>query len=122
MLAHADARVAALEAQLQALQQAANSADEAVNARGALLIDRLQDIPNRVREVATHGVRQGAATALSIAQVRFGHELRYLQPGFPGEDDPADYDELINDFEGAAEAVGNIVDEDGAVNNVFFGR
>ena len=34
-----------------------------VNARGAVPIVRLYDIPNRVREVALHGVRHGAAAA-----------------------------------------------------------
>jgi hypothetical protein len=27
-----------------------------VNARGDLLVDRLQDIPNHAKEIATHGV------------------------------------------------------------------
>jgi hypothetical protein len=43
--------------QLQAFQQSANGTSKAVN--GALLVDRLHDIPNRVREVATHGYTKG---------------------------------------------------------------
>ena len=51
--------IIALEAQIHALHQAANGAATTVNARGDLLVDRLQDIPNRARQIATHGVRQG---------------------------------------------------------------
>ncbi|PUZ60525.1 hypothetical protein GQ55_4G137300 [Panicum hallii var. hallii] len=57
MLADADARVAeALEAQLLALHLAANHATTTVNARGALLADRLQAISNCTREIASHRV------------------------------------------------------------------
>ena len=51
--------IIALEAQIHALHQAANSAATTVNARGDLLVDRLQDIPNRAKKIATHDVRQG---------------------------------------------------------------
>ena len=46
-----------------------------INARGAVPVVRLHDILNRVREVALHGVRHGAAMALVAAQARSGHEL-----------------------------------------------
>ena len=46
-----------------------------VNARGAVLVVRLHDIPNRVREVALHGVRHGTAMALAAAQARSGQNL-----------------------------------------------
>ena len=48
--------IIALEAQIQALRQVANAATTTVNARGDLLVDRLQDIPNRARQIATHSV------------------------------------------------------------------
>ena len=48
--------IIALEAQIQALRQVANDAATTVNARGDLLVDRLQDIPNRARQIATHSV------------------------------------------------------------------
>jgi hypothetical protein len=112
--------VAALDEQLQALQQAANSASEVVNVRGTLLVDGLQDIPNRVREVATHGVRQGIATTLALAQLHTGRELHHLQPIFPEGAELADYDELVDDFEGIAETIDNETDADGIVNKVFF--
>ena len=69
----------ALESQLQALHQAAATATTAVNARGTTLNDRLHDIPYRTREVAGHGVRQGAAVALAMVQILLGHELHNVQ-------------------------------------------
>ena len=45
--------IIALEAQIQALRQVATTT---VNARGDLLVDCLQDIPNRARQIATHSV------------------------------------------------------------------
>jgi hypothetical protein len=60
----------ALDAQLQVLHQTAKYAATTVNARGALLAERLQDISNRVRDIAGHGVRQGAATALAMVQTQ----------------------------------------------------
>ena len=41
--------IIALEAQIQALHQAVNGAATTVNTRDDLLVDRLQDIPNRAR-------------------------------------------------------------------------
>ena len=70
-------------AQLESLQLAAEYAVGFVNARGAVPIVRLYDIPNRVREVALLGVRYGAAAALAAAQARSGHNLRLLPHGFP---------------------------------------
>ena len=40
-----------------------------------MLVVRLYDVPNYVREVALLGVRHGAAMALAVAQARSGHEL-----------------------------------------------
>ena len=42
-------KIIALEAQIQVLYQAANGVATTVNARGDLLVDQLQDIPNRAR-------------------------------------------------------------------------
>ena len=66
---------------------------------------RLHDIPNRVKEVALHGVRHGAAMALASAQVHSGHELRFLPHGFPAAAHPGDYECLIEDFFSAANSV-----------------
>ena len=46
-----------------------------VNARGAMPVVRLYDVPNHVREIALHGVCHGAAMALAAAQARSSHEL-----------------------------------------------
>ena len=76
-----------------------------VNARGVILVVRLHDIPNRVREVALHGVRHGAAMALAAAQARSGHELRLLPHGFPATTHPRDHECLVKDFFDAANSV-----------------
>lgn len=68
--------LSALTAQLEALQEAAGDATSALNARGDTLEARLQDVPMRAREVALHGVRRGAAVALTMAQMRSRHDLR----------------------------------------------
>ena len=75
--------IIALKAQIQALHQAANGAATTMNARGDLLVDRLQDIPNRTRQIATHDVRQGAATALAVVQTCTRRNLLLLEPVFP---------------------------------------
>jgi len=46
-----------------------------INAKGAVLVVLLHDIPNHVREVALHGVRRRVAMALAAVQARSGHEL-----------------------------------------------
>jgi len=71
--------------------------------------------------VALHGVRHGAAVALTIAQVCSGHDLRPLQPGFLDGKDPDDYQELVDDFEGAADAVAHRTLAKGVINRVLFG-
>lgn len=77
-----------------------------MNAWGNLLTDRLQDIPNHVREIAGHGVRQGAATALAVVQTQLGHKLRTLQPAFPEGEDRANFEELVHELDEVAGAVG----------------
>ena len=64
-----------LSAQLESLRSTTDHAAGFVNARGAVPMVRLHDIPNRVREVALHGVRHGAATTLAAAQARSGQNL-----------------------------------------------
>ena len=67
-----------LTAQLESLRSAANHTAGFVNARGVVPVVRLYDIPNRIREVALHGVHHGAAMALAAAQAHSGHNLRLL--------------------------------------------
>jgi len=64
-----------LSAKLESLCLVADHAARFINARGAAPVARLHDILNRVREVALHGVRHGAAMALAAAQVHSGHDL-----------------------------------------------
>lgn len=61
-----------LRAQLDALHPTIATTTNAVNARGETVMESLQDIPVRVREIALHGVRSGAADALAYAQLRHG--------------------------------------------------
>ena len=76
-----------------------------VNARGAVPVVRLYDVLNRVREVALHSVRHGAAMALAAAQARFGHELGLLPHGFPATEHPKDHECLVKDFFNATNSV-----------------
>ena len=84
-----------LTAQLESLRSAVDHVAGFVNARGAIPAARLHDIPNRVREVALHGVRHGAATALATAQARSGHNLQLLPHGFPDAVPPGDHERLM---------------------------
>jgi len=92
-----------------------------VNASGTVLVVRLHDIPNHVREVALHGVRHGAAMALAAAQVRSGHDLRFLPHGFPDAMYPGEHERLVEDFMSAANSVAFNTLADDIVGKVFFG-
>ena len=92
---------------------------DAVNARGSSIDARLQDIPVRVREIALHGVRHGAAVALTVAQVRTRYELHAMETGFPMGDGPEEHEDLLEEFTMAAEAVVDITSAQDVVNKVF---
>ena len=92
-----------------------------VNARGAIPVVRLHDIPNRVREVALHGVRHGAATALAAAQARSGHNLRLLPHGFPDAAYPREHERLVEDFMSATNSVAFNTLANDIVSKVFSG-
>ena len=92
-----------------------------VNTRGTVPVVHLHDIPNRVREVALHGVRHGAAMALASTQAHSGHELRFLPHGFPVAAHPGDYERLIEDFFSAANSVAFISQADDIIAKVFSG-
>jgi len=110
-----------LTAQLESLRSAADHAAGFVNARGAVPIVYLHDIPNRVREVALHGVRHGAATALATAQARSGHNLRLLPHGFPNAVPPEDHEHLIEEFFSAANSIAFNTLADDVVSKLFSG-
>ena len=92
-----------------------------VNARGAVLVVRLYDIPNRVREVALHGVCHGAAMALATAQARSGHNLRLLPHGFLEMTHPREHEHLVEDFSSATNSVAFNTLADDIVSKVFSG-
>jgi hypothetical protein len=92
-----------------------------VNARGDTVAARLQDIPNRVREVAKHGVCRGAAVALATAQFQTGHDLLQVEPvHLPlGSEDWWVFEELAGDMEMAAAAISADVRIEAVIGNVF---
>ena len=92
-----------------------------VNASGAVPVVRLHDIPNRVREVALHGVRHGAAMALAATQGRLGHNLWLLPHGFPDTVHPGEHERLVEDFMNAANSVAFNTLADDIVGKVFSG-
>ena len=77
---------------------AADHAAGFINARGAAPVVHLHDIPNRIREVALHGIRNGATMALAAAQVHSDHDLRLLPHGALVTGYPRDYERLVEDF------------------------
>ena len=108
-----------LTAQLESLRSAVDHVAEFVNARGAVPVVRLHNIPNHVREVALHGVRHGAAMALAAAQARLGHNLRLLPHGFPDAAYPGEHERLVEDFMSAANSVAFNTLADDIVGKVF---
>ena len=108
-----------LSAQLESLRSAADHAAGFVNARGAVPVVRLHDIPNRIREVSLHGVHHGAAMALAAAQVHSGHDLRLLPCGALVTGYLGDYERLVEDFFDAANSVALTSQADDIVNKVF---
>ena len=72
----------ALKEELATLREVTLIAVNDVNAGGVLLEDRLRAMLARVRMVALSRRCHGAALALAMAQVRFGHDLCLLEPSF----------------------------------------
>ena len=92
-----------------------------VNARGAVPVVHLHDIPNRVREVALHGIRHGAATALAVAQAHSGQNLQLLPHGFPDTTYPGEQERLVEDFMSATNSVAFNTLANYRVGKVFLG-
>ena len=90
-----------------------------VNARGAISVVCLHDISNRVREVALHGIRYGATTALAAAQAHSDYNLRLLPHGFPDMVHPEDHERLVEEFLSAANSVAFNTLADDIVGKVF---
>ena len=104
---------------MESLRSAADHAAGFVNARGAVLAIHLHDVRNCVREVALHGVRHGAATALATAQVCSSHNLQLLSHGFPDAVPPGDHERLIEEFFSAANSVAFTTLADDVVSKLF---
>ena len=109
-----------LTAQLETLRSAVDHAAGFVNARGAIQMVRLHDIPNHVREVALHGICHGAAMALATAQARSGHNLCLLPHGFLDATYPREHERLVEDFMSVANSVAFNTLADDIVGKVFF--
>ena len=92
-----------------------------VNARGAVPVVFLHDIPNRVREVALHGIHHGAAMVLAAAQAHSGHNIRLLPHGFLDTAHPGEHERLVEDFSSAANSVAFNTLADNIVSEVFSG-
>ena len=97
----------------------ANAAIDTVNARGSSIDAHLQDVPVHVQEISLHGVRHGAAVALTAAQVQTGYELHAMETGFPMGDGPEEHEDLLKEFVMAAEAIVDITSAQDVVNKVF---
>ena len=61
--------------------------------------------PNRVREVALHGLRHGGAMVLAVGQVHSDHDLRLLPREALVIGYRRDYERLVEDFSDAANSV-----------------
>ena len=105
--------------QLESLQLVANAAMDVVNAWGSPIDARLQDVSVRVWEISLHGVRHGAAMALTAAQVQTGYELHTMETGFPMGDGPEEHEDLLEEFIMAMEAIVDITSAQDVVNKVF---
>ena len=110
-----------LSAQLESLRSAADHAAGFVNVRGAVPVVCLHDIPNRVREVALHGVRHGAAMALAAAQAHSGLNLWLLPHGFLDAVYPGEHECLVEDFMSTANSVAFNTLANDIVGKVFSG-
>ena len=92
-----------------------------VNARGAIPMVHLHDIPNCVREVTLHGVCHDAAMALAAAQAHSGLNLWLLPHSFLDATYPGEHERLVEDFMSATNSVAFNTLADDIVGKVFFG-
>ena len=92
---------------------------DVVNAQGSLINARLNDVPARIQDIALHGVRHGAAVALTAAQVQIRYELHAMETGFPMGDGPEEHEDLLEEFVRAAEAIVDTTSAHDVVNKVF---
>lgn len=74
---------------------------------------------SRIREVATHGVRRGAAVALATASIRVHEDLSFVVMGFPLVEDPDAHEGSIEEFAGHAEAVARITPPEEIIERIL---
>ena len=91
-----------LEECYEALSRAALVAVGILGTGGLLLLDRLRGIPDQVECAVELSIRRGAMLAFTAAQLRSGHDLRQLEPGFPEGTTLRERERLADDFAGAA--------------------
>jgi len=96
-----------------------NAAMVAVNARGPFINTCLHDVLVRVQEIALHGIRHGASVALVAAQLQTEYELHTMETGFLMGDNLELHEELIKNFDDAAEVIVDIISAQDVINNVF---
>jgi hypothetical protein len=106
-----------LKQQHNSLRATGAYAANGVNARGVTLLDRLQDVWERIQEIALHGIRHGAATAFASAQVRSGYELCHLPPMDPSHHIGISI--LLDDFVDGANVVALYANLGEVINKVF---
>lgn len=101
----------------EALQHAGNAAANRVNAQGDTVIERLGNISTQVEAVARQGVHLGAAHAIAAAEVHYGQDMRGLNEAMP---DDEDVDDIVDDFEPAAEQVVALITPTDVISNALF--
>jgi len=112
--------LSALESHIQTLLDAAATTTEAVNAIGETIAAWLQHIPNHVQQVTSHGIHHGAAIALAVVETQFENDLHTLHHVFPEGEAREDFEELINDLGMVATIIGEEVNVDTIISNIFI--
>lgn len=100
-----------MTAQMENLRLLAHDAANMVNTPEGPAEFRLQDVRHRVREIAIHGVRSGAAVALTVASLQSGQDLSFMATGYPLNEDPEDHEEDVEEFANYFEAIALITPE-----------
>jgi len=106
-----------LEDRHEAFLQAALGAVRVVRPEGALLTDRLESLPDNVREVVALSAHRGAMTALASVQLRSSMHLGQYKLGFSESASATTRRALMLDFSGAAAVAATEVDIDDILRN-----
>ena len=69
------------------------------------LADRLCTVPPRVMEVAMYCIHLGGASAMAAAQLWLGEDLTVVEPGFLGETNYRQRENLIVEFSDMGDGV-----------------